>query len=91
MPAGHNCPPHPDLRSSCSFNGLSASNDEKSILLVVGVLYSGKGARSSPIANGENSGEDDREPCLTNAIFFCKYPSPLLPLLVTLSQCYSLY
>jgi hypothetical protein len=59
MPAGHSCPPHPDLRSSCSLRG-GERREEKSREVVEGALYSGSGVRSSPIARGENSGEGER-------------------------------
>jgi hypothetical protein len=45
MPAGHNCPPHPFFRSSCSFSG-GESRPSKSISEAPAVLMVASGTRS---------------------------------------------
>lgn len=60
IPAGHVWPPHPEVRSSWTFNGVE-SRPPKSNAVSLACLYSGRGAKSMPMVEGSSSGEDERD------------------------------
>lgn len=65
-PAGHVWPPHPEARSSCTLSGVS-SRPPKSKAVSAAALYSGRGAKSTPKADGSSSGDDERESFIVGA------------------------
>lgn len=60
IPAGHVCPPQPEVRSSWTLSG-AGSNPPKSRAASPAGLYSGKGVKSWSKARGSKPGEEAGE------------------------------